>query len=255
MAYLIYGIIDSMNYKMMIQYEGTRYSGWQKQGNTQNSIQGRIENALSRMADYPVEIHGAGRTDAGVHAYGQVADFHLQEGIEAEEIREYLNHYLPDDIDVISLETAKERFHSRLNAKEKVYCCRIGTDAYKQVFERKCRYHLGQKLDVKAMRLAAGLLKGKHDFRSFCANRQMKKSTVRNLRDIEIQVEEHEIRLIFRGDGFLYQMVRILTGTLIEVGLKKRVPEEMTNILEGRQRQLAGFTAPAQGLTLMQVMY
>ena len=255
MVYLIYGIIDSMNYKMIIQYEGTRYNGWQKQGNTENTIQGRIEIVLARMAGYPVEIHGAGRTDAGVHAYGQVANFHLKEVIKAEEIRLYLNHYLPDDIDIISLETAKERFHSRLNAKEKVYCYRIGTDDHKQVFERKFRYHMNQKLDVKAMRLAASSLMGEHDFRSFCANRQMKKSTVRYLRDIEFQVEEHEIKLIFRGDGFLYQMVRILTGTLIEVGQNKRAPEEMTNILEGRQRQLAGFTAPAQGLALMQVMY
>lgn len=255
MVYLIYGIIDSMNYKMIIQYEGTRYNGWQKQGNTENTIQGRIENVLARMTGHPVEIHGAGRTDAGVHAYGQVADFHLKEVIEAEELRVYLNHYLPDDIDIISLETTTERFHSRLNAKEKVYCYRIGTDDHKQVFERKYRYHISQKLDVKAMRLAADLLVGEQDFRSFCANRQMKKSTIRYLHDIEFQVEEHEIKLIFRGDGFLYQMVRILTGTLIEVGLKKREPEEMTNILEGRRRQLAGFTAPAQGLALMQVLY
>ena len=172
----------SQNYKMIIQYEGTRYDGWQKQGNTENTIQGRLEKVLERMAGCPVEVHGSGRTDAGVHAMGQVANFHLPDGYrpDAEWIRTYLNQYLPDDIAITELIMVPERFHSRLSAVKKIYTYQIETGTKKNVFSRRTCYGLGQALDITAMQKAAELLCGTHDYKSFCGNKKMKKSTVRN---------------------------------------------------------------------------
>ena len=244
-----------MNYKLIIQYDGTRYDGWQRQGNTENTIQGRIEEVLSRMVQAPVEVQGAGRTDAGVHALGQVASVYLDTDASEDEICRYLNQYLPEDIGVVEVRQAADRFHARLNASGKVYRYRIGIGAYKNVFERKYYYPLGKELDVAGMREAAALLLGEHDFKSFCSNKRMKKSTVRRLRRIDIREKAGEIEITYEGDGFLYNMVRILTGTLIEVGQGKRCPDSMKEILVGRNRKLAGYTAPARGLILAEVKY
>ena len=244
-----------MNYKLIIQYDGTRYDGWQRQGNTENTIQGRIEEVLSRMVQAPVEVQGAGRTDAGVHALGQVASVYLDTDASEDEICRYLNLYLPEDIGVVEVRQAADRFHARLNASGKVYRYRIGIGAYKNVFERKYYYPLGKELDVAGMREAAALLVGEHDFKSFCSNKRMKKSTVRRLRRIDIREKAGEIEITDEGDGFLYNMVRILTGTLIEVGQGKRCPDSMKEILVGRNRKLAGYTAPARGLILAEVKY
>ena len=244
-----------MNYKLIIQYDGTRYDGWQRQGNTENTIQGRIEEVLSRMVQAPVEVQGAGRTDAGVHALGQVASVFLDTDASEDEICRYLNQYLPEDIGVAEVRQAADRFHARLNASGKVYRYRIGTGAYKNVFERKYYYPLGKALDVAGMRAAAAILAGEHDFKSFCSNKRMKKSTVRRLQRIDIREKAGEIEITYEGDGFLYNMVRILTGTLIEVGQGKRSPDSMKEILVGRNRKLAGYTAPARGLVLAEVKY
>lgn len=245
-----------MNYKMIVQYDGTRYDGWQKQGNTDNTIQGKLEAILSKMAGMPVEVQGAGRTDAGVHAYGQTANFHLPKGcVLTEDIRDYLNKYLPEDIGILEVEAADERFHSRLNAREKVYRYRMSTSSLKNVFERKYIYLLGEHLNVKAMEEAASELIGTHDFKSFCSNKRMKKSSVRKLNRIEFTEQEGELQITYTGEGFLYNMVRIITGTLIEVGQGKRSPKEMQEILEGKNRSLAGVTAPARGLCLVKVLY
>ena len=255
---------------MIIQYEGTRYDGWQKQGNTDNTIQGKLEKVLERMTGFPVEIHGSGRTDAGVHATGQVANFHLPDGWQTkagikptsaknqgEQIREYLNQYLPDDIAVTELVPVPERFHSRLSAVKKIYTYRIETGKKRDVFTRRTCYGLGEALEVEAMRKAATLLCGTHDYKSFCGNRKMKKSTVRTIYRITVQQEAGGslVELTFEGNGFLQNMVRILTGTLIEVGQGKRDPESMPAILEKEDRQAAGYTAPAEGLCLNQVFY
>lgn len=246
-----------MNYKMIIQYDGTRYDGWQRQGNTGNTIQGKLESVLSRMAGSPVEIQGAGRTDAGVHAYGQTASFKLNKAFAEDEIRDYLNHYLPEDIEVLSVVQVDERFHARLSAVRKTYLYRIGTGSGKHVFDRKYMYRYEGTLDVRAMQEAARHLRGTHDFKSFCANRRMKKSTVRTLHAIRIDVDEKEsiIRFLFIGDGFLYNMVRIMVGTLIEVGQGRRKPDEICDLLAAEDRQQAGFTAPPQGLALVNVEY
>lgn len=244
-----------MNYKMTIQYDGARYDGWQKQGNTANTIQARLEAVLARLAGQPVEVHGAGRTDAGVHALGQVASVKLPGDRSPEEILTDLNQYLPEDIAVTAVERADDRFHARLSARGKVYRYHLRMGAVPDVFRRKYQYRVDGPLDVPAMERAAALLTGTHDFRSFCSNKRYKKSTVRTIYAIEIKQQGSDLTLTFRGDGFLYNMVRILTGTLLEVGRGEREAETMPAILAARDRAAAGRTAPAQGLTLVEVIY
>ena len=244
-----------MNYKMTIQYDGTRYNGWQKQGNTENTIQGKLETLLSRLSGEPVEVQGAGRTDAGVHALGQVANAKFHTDLSKEELRETINRYLPEDIEVTELEPVPERFHSRLNAAEKTYVYRLTVDKRKHVFDRKYLYHYGKNLNLEAMKEAAEYLKGCHDFQSFCSARKSKKSTVRVLKEIRLEERDGVLSMTFTGNGFLYHMVRILSGTLIEVGEQKRKPASMKEILESRDRSRAGFLAPAEGLTLVSVLY
>lgn len=244
-----------MNYKAVIQYEGTRYRGWQSQGNTENTIQGKLEALLGRLEGAPVEIHGSGRTDAGVHAAGQVISFRSSSGRSAEEIQSYMNQYLPEDIAVLSVEEAAPRFHARLNAVRKTYVYRIWNDTVPDVFGRRFETWIDSPLDVEAMRRAAASLCGTHDYRAFCSLKRFKKSTVRTVERIEIERKGSRIELSFTGDGFLYHMVRILTGTLVEVGLGIRKDEEMTEILKGQVRADAGRLMPPQGLMLMNVEY
>ena len=254
------------NYKLTIQYDGTRYSGWQAQKDTPDTIQNKIENILSTLFNKSIEIAGSGRTDAGVHAYGQVANFHIDEesinnlistcDTSAEDlILNSLNKYLPKDIAVISVNEVDERFHSRLSAKRKTYIYRIHTSNISNVFERKFVYDYQVPLDVAKMRQAASFLTGTHDFKSFCGNPHIKKTTVRTIESINIEQKENEIVLSFTGNGFLMRMVRILTGTLIEVGNGRRDPLSMTSILESLDREKAGYTAPPQGLYLKEVFY
>ncbi len=243
------------NYKMILQYEGTRYHGWQKQGNTKDTIQEKLESVLSRMDGKPVEVHGAGRTDAGTHAWGQVANCYLNSEPDAQEVLSYLNTYLPEDIGVISVVEVPIRFHSRLNATGKTYQYRLKTDTIPRVLERKFMAEYPEKLQVDAMKKASKILLGRHDFASFCANPRMKKSTVRTLHQLEIQELPGELRFTVRGSGFLHHMVRILVGTLCEVGCGKRTPESMETLLAARNRAMAGETMPAKGLMLMEVEY
>lgn len=249
----------NQNYKMILQYDGTRYDGWQKQGNTDQTIQGKLEMVLEKLVGKPVEVHGSGRTDAGVHALGQAANFFLQETDSAdgdpESIKAYLNQYLPEDIMVVEVSKVEERFHSRLHAVRKTYLYQIETSVRKNVFERKYVYGLGKKLNINRMRQAAELLIGQHDFKGFCSNKRMKKSTVRTLENIIIEEMGSKVLIRYVGNGFLYNMVRILTGTLIEVGLGMRSVESVGEILELKDRQAAGYTAPAEGLFLEQVDY
>ena len=244
-----------MNYKLTIQYDGSRYDGWQKQGNTTNTIQGKLEGVLSRLVGGPVEVHGAGRTDAGVHALGQTASVKLPGNLPPEQVRDYLNSYLPEDIAVIKVEQAEDRFHARLSAKGKVYRYDIRLGTVGDVFRRKYQYRVAEQLDVTVMRAAAEILTGTHDFRAFCSNKKYKKSTVRTVSAVDIAVHDADMSITFQGNGFLYNMVRIMTGTLLEVGLGLRRVEEMEEILASQDRTRAGKTAPAQGLTLVQVEY
>lgn len=242
-------------YKMQIQYDGRRYNGWQRQGNTENTIQGKIEETLSRILSKAVEIQGAGRTDAGVHAIAQVASFHTETDGDVKEWKNELNRYLPKDIRILSLERERERFHARLSAKGKTYRYLIDNGEVADVFARAYSMRVESPLSVERMEKAAALLTGTHDYKAFCGNPRMKKSTVRTVDSISIAREQGKIQLEYHGDGFLFHMVRILTGTLIEVGLGKKEPEEMTDILESLNRQKAGFCAESQGLFLVEVDY
>ena len=252
-----------MNYKLLIQYDGTKLNGWQKQGNTDNTIQGKLEAILERMYGEYVEIHGSGRTDAGVHALGQVANFHApstgnqkdDKVYSIEEIQATLNEYLSKDIRVLKVEIVDERFHARLTAKGKTYEYRIDNGAIANVFHRKFVMREEDPLDLDAMRTAASYFIGTHDFKTFCANKKMKKSTVRTITSIDIKENDGIVAIRYTGNGFLYNMVRILTGTLIEVGRGKRQPSEMEEIIGAMDRGAAGFTAPAQGLFLVNVDY
>lgn len=243
------------NYKLTIQYDGTRYRGWQVQGNTDLTIQGKLEGVLSRLTGQLVEVHGSGRTDAGVHALGQVANVKLSHPVEPSELLGELNRYLPADIGVIAAEPAPERFHARLNARSKTYRYRIWNSAIPNVLERSYLYVLPEPLDVAAMERAAADLVGTHDFRSFCGLKRFKKSTVRTITDIPITQHGSEVRLEFTGNGFLMRMVRILAGTLVEVGLGQRAADAMPAVLAAQDRAAAGPALPAQGLALVRVEY
>lgn len=244
-----------MNYRMTVQYDGTRYEGWQRQTRTAETIQGRLEAAVRAVTGEAVQVIGAGRTDAGVHAAGQTVNFHLAAPREARALEAALNEALPDDIGISALAEADERFHSRFSAAAKTYRYRIRMGTEKKVFERRFVWQYGKPLDAAAMKRAAAFLTGTHDFTSFCGNKKMKKSAVRTISSIELHEKDGELAIDYTGDGFLQNMVRILTGTLVEVGEGKRPAEEMPHILEARDRQAAGFTAPAQGLILLQVFY
>lgn len=243
------------NYKFTISYDGTRYSGWQSQGNTDSTIQGKLEAVLTKMTSSPVEIVGAGRTDAGVHAKEMTANAVLDTMLSTSQIRDYMNQYLPTDICVLEVREAGERFHSRYNATGKTYEYTCFTGPLKPVFDRNYVYVLEQIPDVKKMQQAAEHLIGTHDFKSFCGNPKFKKSTVRTVDSIKITQHGAYIKFTYHGDGFLQNMVRILTGTLLEVGYGKRTPESMTDLLNSLNRKAAGFMAPAQGLCLIEVDY
>ena len=242
------------NLRLDVCYDGTRYKGWQRLSGTDNTIQGKIETALSRILDEPIEISGSGRTDAGVHARGQVANFHCESTMPADEILSQLRRYLPEDIGIYSCKEVSPRFHARLNAKEKTYLYRIWNSDAPCVFERKYVEFLSEKLDMDAMRAAALQLCGEHDFSAFCGNPKFKKSTVRFIRSIEIQRDGDEIRILVTGNGFLHSMVRIIVGTLIEVGRGTRSADSVSDLFGGKRAD-AGFLAPAQGLCLQEVFY
>ena len=244
-----------MNIRMLIQYDGTAYSGWQKQKNTDSTIQGRIEKALSEILGEETEISGAGRTDAGVHASGQVANMHLTRSLSPGQLLKPLNEILPDDIAVTAMDCVPDRFHSRLSAKGNDTGIGSGRIIGKKFFEKRQIWAYGKPLDLDAVRAAAEELTGTFDFRSFCSNKKMKKSSVRTLSQIAVEERDGETDLVFEGDGFLQGMVRIITGTLIETGEGKRLPGDMKKILALRMRSEAGFTAPPQGLILEEVYY
>lgn len=243
------------NYRLDLCYDGSRYRGWQRLDKTDLTIQGKLEQVLSRMLGEETEVIGSGRTDGGTHALGQVANFHGTTALTCDEILAYLRHYLPEDIGVIAVTAVDERFHSRYNAVEKTYRYRIWNSAAPCVFERKYVWQMPEPLDLERMEAAASLLLGTHDFLPFSSLKKSKKSTVRTLRRLEIQRIGSEVQITVTGDGFLYHMVRILVGTLVEVGRGQRDPAEISAIFETGIRSEAGETVPAKGLCLMEVTY
>lgn len=242
------------NYKMIVSYDGTKYNGWQSQKNTKNTIQEKLENVLFLMCNKKVEVFASGRTDAGVHAKGQCINFKCDTEKTPDEIMTYLNHYLPEDILIKDICTIDDRFHSRLNAKNKTYEYRI---AYNKpdVFVRKYVYYTGIKPDVELMKKASEKLLGTHDFIGFSSLSKSKKSTVRRINYIDIDDVDGIVSLRVNGNGFLYNMVRIITGTLYEIGIGKMDISTIDKIFETNDRTLSGTTLPAKGLTLLDVKY
>lgn len=242
------------NYKFLICYDGTRYYGWQRQPD-QNTIQGKLESVLAVMTGRELEVIGAGRTDGGVHAKGMVANANLETDLSCEEIRDYMNRYLPDDIAVLDVKEASPRFHARYNAIGKTYCYTCYDGDVKSVFDRKYVTRLDEKPDVELMQQASKILLGEHDFRNFCVNPRMKKSTVRKVDRIDIVRDGGYITFTVHGTGFLQNMVRIIVGTLLEIGCGRMTEAQLAAVLENPDRQKAGPTAPAQGLCMMSVDY
>ena len=242
------------NLRLDICYDGTRYRGWQRLTGVEGTIQGKLETVLSRILEEPIEVYGSGRTDAGVHAAHQIANFHCQNPMPAEKILEQLRRYLPEDIGIYSCEEAAPRFHARLNAKKKTYCYRIWNSDGPCVFDRRYMTVLEESLDLNAMKQAAKALLGQHDFTCFCTRAPKKKSTVREIFDISITRTGAEVDISVTADGFLYNMMRILAGTLVEVGLGKRKADSIPDLF-AQKRAEAGTLMPAKGLCLMEVVY
>jgi tRNA pseudouridine38-40 synthase len=242
------------NYKLTIAYDGTRFYGWERQPG-RDTIQGKLESVLEKLNNAPVDVIGAGRTDAGVHARAMVASVRLDTELSDAEIRDYCNRYLPDTIAVREVKEAAPRFHARYKAIGKTYRYTCFVGPVKPVFDRKYVTMLDFSPDVEAMRAAAVYLTGEHDFASFCGNPKMKKSTVREVDTIEITQRRDYLTLTFHGTGFLQNMVRILVGTLLEVGRGRWTGEDVRQILESCDRRNAGPTAPPEGLCLMKVDY
>jgi pseudouridylate synthase I len=245
------------NIKLVIEYDGSRYDGWQKQPGSPKSItiQDKIENVLNKMEGTVVNLVGAARTEAGVHAYGQIANFSVDSDMKLYEIKHYLNRFLPRDIAVLEVAEVPERFHSSFNAKAFVYVYKISMGEVPSVFDRKYNYYSFHKLDVRKMKEAAKYLTGTHDFKAFSDNPRMKKSTERTMNRVDFYSDINEIQITMEADDFWPNMARIIAGTLMEIGEGTREPEEMKEILESRNREKAGEIAEARGLFLQEVIY
>lgn len=242
------------NLRLDLCYDGTRYKGWQRLPGSDNTLQGKLEATLSRLLGEPIEVSASGRTDAGTHALGQVVSFHCQSTMSCQEILEGLRAYLPEDIGVYSCKEASQRFHARLNAREKTYLYRLWNSQAPCVFERKYVHVDTSCLDVQAMDAAAQLFVGTHDFSAFCGNKNMKKSTVRAIKRFSVTRQGDEIVFLVTGNGFLQHMVRIMVGTLLQVGKGEREAQTIPALFGG-QRADAGPAVPAGGLCLMEVTY
>lgn len=240
---------------MVIMYDGYSYDGWQRQKTTKNTIQGNIEEAINKVVGEEVKIIASGRTDAKVHAKGQVANFRTNTDLSVEKIKKLLNEKLPESIGIIAIEEVEDNFHSRFNAVGKKYQYTINNSEVENVFRRNYMYRFPEKINVSMMELAAKKLVGKHDFRSFTTDKNTKKSSIREIYSIAITKNNSEITVTIEGNGFMYNMVRIIVGTLIEIGQGRRTVESIDNIFEEKRRGAAGFTAPPQGLMLLSVRY
>ena len=245
------------NIKLEIEYDGGRYEGWQKQAGRQQgvAVQEKLEDVLRKMTQEEIELIGAARTEAGVHAYAQIANFRSETQMKLHEIKHYMNRYLPRDIAVTGVWEAPERFHAAFHAKAFLYEYRIGIGEVPSVFERRYSYYSFDRLDIRKMQEAAAFCIGRHDFRAFSDNRRMKKSTEREIFEIDIYGDPAEILIPVKRDDFRPNMVRILVGTLMQAGNGAIAPARMKEIIQSRDRSLAGETAEARGLFLRECCY
>ena len=240
---------------MIIQYDGTRYKGWQKQTEDINTLQGKLENVLSSMTGEEIQLVGCGRTDTGVHALNYTANFHTNQDMNTEDMFKYLYDNLPDDIAIKSIKNSSERFHARYNILSKTYLYRINNRQIKNVFDRKYIHNVSEKLDLEKMKQCSEILIGTHDFQSFTTLKSKTKSTVRTINYINIEEKDGIIEIEVNGNGFLWNMVRIILGTLIEAGKGKLNESDVENILNAKKRADAGPMVPAKALFLKDVEY
>ena len=247
------------NIRMTIQYDGSRYKGWQKQnikGTSVSTIQDKIEKVLSKMTGEEVQVIGCGRTDTGVHADKYTANFKTNSEKKIPEMLKYLREFLPEDISVTSLREVSDRFHSRLNAISKTYVYTIDNNKFANVFLKKYAYHVEGQLDIEKMREASKYLLGTHDFKGFSAVKdKSKKSTIRTINYINITEKDNIIKIEYNGNGFLLNMVRILSGTLIKVAKGEIQPIKIKELLESKNRSELAEKAPAKGLCMKEVNY
>ncbi|MFZ7121580.1 MAG: tRNA pseudouridine(38-40) synthase TruA [Eubacteriaceae bacterium] len=243
------------NYKLIIQYDGGRYKGWQRLGKGENTIQGKIENVLSELIGEKIEIIGCSRTDAGVHALAQIANFKVNKNLDKLQIMDYLNRYLPQDISVKNVMLVPEKFHARYNAKDKTYLYKIWNEKYTNPFMRKYSMHVEEKLDIRRMKKACSYFVGKHDFTAFSNSKSKKKTMVREIYTIDVEEKTGFIQIRVRGNGFLYNMVRKIVGTLIEVGAGKVDADAISKIINSKERNKAGYLADAGGLYLEKINF
>ena len=243
------------NYKMLIQYDGGRYKGWQRLGAGENTIQAKIESVLSELTGEKIEIIGSSRTDAGVHALAQIANFKTDKSITEAEVKKYLNDYLPQDICIKEVTSVPENFHSRYNAVGKTYLYKIWNQEYTNPFMRKYSMYVKKKLDINSMKNASTYFLGEHDFTAFSNAKTNKKSMVREIYTIGIDEEEGFILIRVAGNGFLYNMVRRIVATLIAIGLGEATADSIPRIITSKERHQAGGVAVACGLYLESVEY
>lgn len=243
------------NYKLTISYDGSRYRGWQRLKDNSATIQEKIETCLSKMCGTKIEIIGSGRTDGGAHAEAQVANFHTKGSFSPKEILLYCYQYLPEDIVITKVEEVHERFHARYNAKSKLYRYRVCNSLIHNVFQRKYALHEPLPLNLSAMKKGAKLLIGEHDFKSFTSDKVADKKTIRTITKLDIEVNDIFIDFLIEADGFLYNMVRIIVGTLLEIGKNEREIESITTALNAGVRLATGQKISPNGLTLVQVNY
>ena len=242
------------NIKLTIEYDGKDFNGWQKQPNKLN-IQGEIERAIYNITKEEVDLIGSGRTDAGVHAFGQIANFKTNSNISIEKMAIAINSQLKNSIVVKKAEEVDERFHSRYNAKRKTYRYVINNTEYGSAIYRNLEYHFPIKLNVENMKEAAKFFEGEHDFKAFKSSGTSGKNSVRTIYKSEVRTDGERILIELTGNGFLYNMVRIISGTLLDVGLGKIEPSEIEDIINSKDRTRAGKTLPAHGLYLVKVNY
>lgn len=240
--------------KFIVAYDGTNYHGFAKQPNAE-TIQETIQQAIYKLTQQHVEVIGSGRTDTGVHARGQCCIIDIETRIPVERFGKALNSRLPDDIIVRDVEEVTTDFHPRFGVKKKTYRYQILTSKVNDPFLRKYVYFYPTKLDIDQMRKAAKYIVGTHDFKCFCASGATTRTTERTVYSLEINQIDDLIQIDICGNGFLYNMVRIITGTLIEVGRGRIKPEQMENIINSKDRALAGKTAPPQGLMMYDIKY
>ena len=242
------------NLRLDICYDGTKYKGWQRLPGNDLTLQGKLEQILSKLLGENIEVVASGRTDAGTHAMHQVVNFHCLSTMPCDEILEGLRNYLPEDIGVYSCRNVSERFHARLNARTKTYRYRLWNSAEPCVFERRFVFKDTSALNIDAMRQGAEHYIGTHDFSAFCGNKNMKKSTVRTIFSFDIKENGNEILFTVTGNGFLQHMVRIMVGTLLQIGKGEREADSISELF-GAARADAGPAIPACGLCLMEVTY